>query len=119
MHKISFSANVSDNSLQAVIDVLRMRESRWHTTGSKKLLLCYLCSVFDVYVTWKRAGVAEQTAARIVRLVDLHHRDGRHPIRTIIDATSRADRRSRSRWTQALRYAWRERDRWPDLKTCL
>ena len=56
---------------------------------------------------------------RIAKLTGLDDRDARHPIRTIIDSTSKADRRSKSRSTQALRYAWRKREKWPDLKSCL
>ena len=42
-----------------------------------------------------------------------------HPIRVIIDATSTADIKTKSRWTRALRYAWRERKAWTDLKSFL
>jgi hypothetical protein len=38
-----------------------------------------------------------------------------HPIRVILDASSTADIKIRSRWTRALKYAWRERKTWTDL----
>jgi hypothetical protein len=40
-------------------------------------------------------------------------------IRVIIDTTSTADNKTKSRWTRALRYAWRERGHWTDLQTFL
>ena len=36
-----------------------------------------------------------------------------------IDAISTADIKARSRWSRALRYAWRERKAWTDLKSFL
>ena len=42
-----------------------------------------------------------------------------HPIRVIIDATSTADNKTQSRWTRALRYAWRERRAWINPQTFL
>jgi hypothetical protein len=39
--------------------------------------------------------------------------------RLIIDATSTADIKTKSRWTRALRYAWRERSAWTDLEAFL
>jgi hypothetical protein len=44
-------------------------------------------------------------------------RKGIHQIRMIIDATSRADNKTKSRWTRALRYAWHERREWKRLAT--
>jgi hypothetical protein len=46
-------------------------------------------------------------------------RKQKHPIRVIIDATSAADNKTKSRWTRALRYAWRKRKAWEDLKSFL
>jgi hypothetical protein len=41
-------------------------------------------------------------------------------IRTIIEATtSSTDQKSKSRWTQALLFAWRERSKWKSLDQCL
>jgi hypothetical protein len=37
----------------------------------------------------------------------------------IIDATSATELKTRNRWTRALRYAWRERKIWEDLRTFL
>lgn len=119
MPKISISADPSVTALQASIDMLRARERRWRKNGSKRALVRYLASVFDLYTAWKRGGVAHTTVVRMAKLASIRNRTGRHPVRTIIDATSKGDRRSKSRWTQALRYAWRERGRWSNLTRCL
>jgi hypothetical protein len=37
----------------------------------------------------------------------------------ILDATSTTDDKTKSRWSRALRYAWRERRTWTDLKRFL
>jgi hypothetical protein len=55
----------------------------------------------------------------MAKLAGIAYRTGHHPIRTIINATTKSDRRSKSRWTQALRYSWRERGRWPSVTRCL
>jgi hypothetical protein len=118
MRKKPLSANTSI-TLQNVMHALQALERRWRKTGSKRALVRYLAAVFDLYSGWKRAGVLPMAVARIAKLAALHDRTGRHPMRLIIEATSKADRRSKSRWTQALRYAWRERVRWPTLLRCL
>jgi hypothetical protein len=51
----------------------------------------------------------------VAKLFGLRKQTGTHPIRVIIDATSTADNKTKSRWTRALRYAWRERRAWTEL----
>ncbi len=38
-----------------------------------------------------------------------------HLIRALLDATCKADPKVKSRWTRALRYAWRQREHWDCL----
>ena len=83
------------------------------------MLYRFLQSVWNLYVQCKQAGVARTATNRISKLSGLRHQPDRHPIRIVIDATSTADRKSKSRWTQALRYAWRERSKWGGLEQCL
>jgi hypothetical protein len=52
-------------------------------------------------------------------LLSPRQRKGIHLIRMIIDASSGADNKTKSRWTRALRYAWRERREWKHLTTFL
>src|SRR6266566_1615469 len=58
-------------------------------------------------------------AIRIAKLFGLRNQKRTHPIRVIIDATSTADLKTRSRWTRALRYAWHERKTWTKLTSLL
>jgi len=79
----------------------------------------YLVAVFDFYLRLRQKHQAKATARRIANLFDLRNRKHAHPIRVMIDATSTADNKTKSRWTRALRYAWRDRREWRDLKAFL
>jgi hypothetical protein len=75
--------------------------------------------VFELYVQLRRTNQAKKAARIIARLFGLRTEERAHPIRVIIDATSTADLKTRSRWTRALRYAGRERKAWMDLTSFL
>jgi hypothetical protein len=75
--------------------------------------------VFELYVRLRRKNQAKASARRIAELFGLRKQNGTHSMRVIIDATSTADLKTRSRWSRALRYAWRERRTWRDLRTFL
>jgi hypothetical protein len=49
-------------------------------------------------------------------LFGLRNYERTHPIRVIIDATSTADLKTKSRWSRALNYARHERKIWKDLR---
>ena len=57
----------------------------------------YLAAVFELYVQLRRTNQAKPAARRIAMLTGLRNHKGRHPIRVIIDATSTADLKTRSR----------------------
>ncbi len=103
----------------AAVALLRKRERSWRKSGRKKDLYRFLNTVSVLYAAWRKADVAASAAHRLVLIAGAKRRKGRHPIRTIIDAVSRADRRTESRWTRALRFAWRERRNYEDLQDCL
>ena len=119
MPPIANSAGPSIEALQAAITMLTKLDRRWRKTGRKRALYKYLEMVFNLYVTWKRAGDIQTVAKRIARLAGSSVQHDLHPIRTIIDATSSTDRRSKSRWCRALKFAWRKRSEWKDLERCL
>ena len=112
-------AGTSVEVLQAAITTLTKLDHRWRKSGRKRALYRYLTAVFNLYAAWKHAGDTRTAANRLARLTGSNVQRDRHPIRTIIDATSTADRKSKSRWTQALRFAWRKRSEWTDLTKCL
>jgi hypothetical protein len=119
MTQTANSARISVEALRAALTSLTRLEGRWRKSGSKTALYRYLTAVFDLYAEWKRAGSARVPANRVVRFAGLTRKSDRHPLRILIDATSTADRKSKSRWTQALRFAWRERHQWRDLEQYL
>jgi hypothetical protein len=79
----------------------------------------YLAAVFELYVQLRRRNQAKPSARRIAKLLGLRNQKRSHCIRVLIDATSTADLKTRSRWTRALKYAWRERKTWKDLGSFL
>src|SRR6202022_4598007 len=76
-------------------------------------------AVFDLYVQLRRTKQAKRAARLIAKQFGLCTQKRTHPIRSIIDATSTADLKTRSRWTRALKYAWPERKTWTGLGSFL
>jgi hypothetical protein len=77
----------------------------------------YLQCVYSLYADLKGNGAAKKVSARIGRLFDRPVERNTHLVRTIINATSTGiDVKTASRWTQALRYCWRERGEWSDVR---
>ena len=110
---------ISDRQLRKTIDDLRRLERKCFAARSRFAFYDYLAAVFDLYVQPRRRKQAKHLARRIAKLFGLRKSNRTHPIRTIIDATSTADIKTESRWTRALKYAWRERKTWTDLKSFL
>jgi len=109
----------SDRQLRKTIDDLRELERKCFASRSRFAFYEYLAAVFELYVQLRRRKQAKPTARRIANLFGLRRPNRTHPIRTIIDATSTTDIKTRSRWTRALKYAWRERKTWKDLDAFL
>jgi hypothetical protein len=105
----------SDRQLQKTIYDLRRLERKCFAARSRFAFYDYLAAVFEVYVQLRRRNQAKSLAWRIAELFGLRKQNGIHCIRAIIDATSTADLKTKSRWTRALKYAWRERKTWKDL----
>ena len=65
----------------------------------------YLREVLRIYRKWERRGVEKQYGRELARTVKLTSRSNAHPIKTIIDATSRdPDSKKKSRWGRALQF---------------
>jgi len=71
----------------------------------------YLESVLDYAADLDRKGSLKATAQRIARIVGQRRRKT-DPLKVIIDASSAADRKTRSRWGRALRCAFDRREGW-------
>jgi hypothetical protein len=82
-------------------------------TRSRDWFYDYLAAVYKYYYELRRHRVARKTAQEIqIVLSGGRAKFRNHPIRVLLDATCTADRRTKSRWTMALRYAWRRRTHW-------
>jgi hypothetical protein len=99
----------SDRQLRKTIEDLRGLERKCFAARSRFAFYDYLASVFELYVQLRRRNQAKPLARRIAKLFGLRNQKRSHCIRVIIDATSTADLKTRSRWSRALRYAWHER----------
>jgi hypothetical protein len=110
---------ISDRQLQRTIDDLRGLERKCFASRSRFAFYDYLAAVFEHYVQLRRTKQAKNAARLIAKLFELRTGERAHPIRVIIDATSTADIKTKSRWTSALRYAWRERRAWTDFGSFL
>ena len=110
---------MSDRQLRKTIDDLRELERKCFAARSRFAFYDYLAAVFELYVQLRRRNQAKPSARRIAKLFELCKQGRSHPISVIIDATSTTDLKTRSRWSRALRYAWRERRTWKDLGSFL
>jgi hypothetical protein len=110
---------ISDRLLRKTIDDLRKLERKCFASRSRFAFYDFLAAVIELYVQLRRTKQAKKAARLIARLFGLRKQKRSHCIRAIIDATSTADLKTRSRWTRALRYAWRKRKTWTDLTSFL
>ena len=106
---------MSDRQLRKVITDLIKLERKCFAARNRFAFYEYLAAVFELYVQLRRRNQAKPSAQRIAKLFGLRQQNRAHPIRTIIEATSTADIKTKSRWTRALKYAWQERSTWSDL----
>ena len=109
----------SDRQLRQTIDDLRVLERKCFASRSRFAFYDYLASVFELHVQLRRTKQAKKATTLIAKLFGLRSQRRTHLIRVIIDATSTAEIKTKSRWNRALRYAWRERKTWTDLKSFL
>jgi hypothetical protein len=110
---------ISERHLRKTIDDLRELERKCFAARNRFAFYDYLAAVFDLYVQLRRTRQAKKAASCIAKLFGPRKQDRAHPIRVIIDVTSTADIKTKSRWSRALRYAWRERKTWKHLGSFL
>jgi hypothetical protein len=71
----------------------------------------YLRDVYELYLDLRSRRIARTASRRIAKICKLSIKKKSHPIRILIEASAGPeDNRAKSRWTQALRYAfgWRQ-----------
>src|SRR6266851_1163728 len=110
---------ISDRQIRQAIDDLRRLERKCFASRRRFAFYDYLAAVFELYIQLRRNKQAKKAARLIAKLFKLRAQKRTHPIRVIIDATSTADLKTQSRWSRALKYAWRERKTWTDFTSFL
>ena len=105
--------------LPTFLSRLGKRERRWRSTRSRRDLMRFLHLAFDLHTALRKADLASRGARRIAELAGRRWQPKQHLFRAIIDAVSRANRRTKSRWVRALRFAWLERQQYDGLDSCL
>jgi hypothetical protein len=110
---------MTDQVLRKRIFDLKNLEAECFTSRNRFWSYRYLAALYQLYSDLRRANETQELTRRIAKLFNLDSRQHADPIRLIIDASSQADNKTKSRWTRALRFAWRQRRRWSDLETFL
>ena len=105
----------SDQQLRQTIADLKALEKASFGSRQRFAFYAYLSAVFAFYTSLRQKNEAKISAHRIAKLFGIRTQKRTHSIRVIIDATSLADKKTKSRFSRALRYAWRERKRWKKL----
>src|SRR5580704_17986968 len=88
-------------------DLLRLRNA-WEdcqANRARDAIYSYLTAVFDLVAWWTAENRAVERAHKALRLRHITSFNGEEPFAATIRCTSDADKRTRSKWTRALRYA--------------
>jgi hypothetical protein len=110
---------MSERRLESEIAILKQLERQCLTRRQRFAFYGYLARAYKLYERLRRNSEANKGARRIRILCGLPTNRSMHPLRTILDATSSADQKAKSRWTRALRFAWHERRRWKKFEKFL
>ena len=91
-------------------DLLRVRNAWEECQASRKrdAIYTYLTAVFDLVSWWTAEDRALERAHKALRLKSMCPFDGEEPFAAIIRCTAdpaKVDKRTRSKWSRALRYA--------------
>jgi hypothetical protein len=100
------------------LDRLRKFERKCFRSRKRFAFHRYLAEVLKLYEDLRADSSKRNVAMAICETVDRKATPCLHPIRALLDATSAADSKTKSRWTRALRFAWKTRRRWKILDQC-
>jgi hypothetical protein len=96
----------ADEKTKIEIEALReLEEKAFGPRHGKTDCYEYLDGVWKLYGAWKQCRWVRKRTGRVVRLYEVKLRKNTHPIRAIIDASSKQKADVKSEWTRALRYA--------------
>jgi hypothetical protein len=109
------STRITDEYLRKIIRTLKKSAAkhRGDTRPGKRRfgVYRYLRDVYELYLELRFKRSARKATRRIAKIFHLSIQRKSHPIRILIEASAGPeDNRAKSRWTQALRYAygWRQ-----------
>ena len=118
------STRITDEYLRKIIKTLKQSASKHRSDirpGKRRFgIYKYLTDVYQVYRELRSRRQATTAARRIAKICKLSIQKKSHPIRILIEASAGPeDARQKSRWTQALGYAFGWRLPTAKLKWCL
>jgi hypothetical protein len=93
----------------------RWRKSREWKPGknNRTKFYRYLRTTYTFYAELRKTmGAAKKVRDRLIKLYKLPTNKNTHALNVIISLSSGEDKRTQSRWAQALRYAWKWRHAW-------
>src|SRR5450756_455543 len=104
-------AAINDKYLRKIIKTLKQSAMKHRSDirpGRRRFgIYKYLTDVYQVYRDLRSRRIARTASRRIAKLYKLSIQKKSHPIRILIEASAGPeDARQKSRWTQALRYAF-------------
>lgn len=105
----------SENEVRAALYRLRRLDRRCREARRRFGSHRYLAEVYGLYAQWRAQRMATCHARLILELEGASPQLGTHALQVMIDATSKASAKMKSRWTLALRFIWRCRHRWTDF----
>jgi hypothetical protein len=105
------STNITDEYLRKIIRTLKKSAVKHRSDirpGKRRFgLYRYLRDVYELYLELRSRRIARKATRRIAKLFKLSIQRKSHPIRILIEASAGPeDSRQKSRWTQALKYAY-------------
>ena len=110
------STKITDKYLRKIIRALKKSAAKHRgdiRPGKRRFgIYKYLTEVYRVYRELRLKRTAKRSARRIAKIYKLSIKKKSHPIRVLIEASAGPeDARQKSRWSQALKYAygWRQR----------
>lgn len=106
-----------DLDLTHAIASLRRCYRRSSASSRRFAFYRYLARIYQVYRRLRRRGIARRTGREVAKAFKTGSAANAHPLRVLVDATSTADRKTKWRWTQGLRFVWRERHAWGHFDT--
>jgi hypothetical protein len=109
------STKINDEYLRKIIKTLKKSASKHRSDirpGKRRFgIYKYLSDVYQVHLDLRSRRNAKKCTRRIAKLYKLSIQRKSHPIRVLIEASAGPeDARQKSRWSQALKYAfgWRQ-----------